>query len=160
VNHLCIHSSPLPTDPLPGMAASHQPLGTKRDHSLCLSPPELLPAPFFIFHGSPTRLTRMSTPPSSLIITGQHIYHPDPVPVGSPITPHPSMPRRWNSVLDQAACRGADHEWASTPLPWQVHVLMRLDHHIAYAKKGNFSKCSLFLSWCSISPTSVWKKKL
>jgi hypothetical protein len=145
-NHLCIHSSPPSTDPLPRMVASHQPLGTKWAHSPCLSLPELLPVPFFVFHGSPTRLTCMSTPPSPLILTGQHtsLYSPDLVPASSSKHSSPSpcpdsenqsgsgSPRRCKSWMSFSTASMSGPWW--TNVCW-VHVLMCLDHHLAYAKK-------------------------
>jgi hypothetical protein len=159
MNHLCIHSSPPPADPLPRMAVSHQPLGTKRAHSPCLSPPELLPAPFFVFHGSPTRLTRMSTPPSPLIVTGQHtsVYHrPDLVPTSSSKhsspSPCPSGENQSGSSSPQRCRSWMNFSTASMAGPWWtnvrwVHVLMPgSPSSICKKEEGNFSKCSLFLS--------------
>jgi hypothetical protein len=49
MNQIDIHLSPPPVAPLPRIAASHQPVGTKGADSPVLSSLEVLPTPFFVF---------------------------------------------------------------------------------------------------------------
>jgi hypothetical protein len=117
-NQLEIDLSPLPAAPLPGMAASHQLVGTKGVNSLDLSPPKLLPSLPFVLHGSPTSSMRTSTPSSPFIAVGQNtlIFRPNPLSVSSPKVSSP-----FTCPGGENQCRTADHGRASPPLPWSAH---------------------------------------